>query len=93
MTRLREDERVRALSPEDIVLPAPASFTAAPFASATEPSAPAAATSAMLPSLSGAGAGAEPAEVWFDWAFVDFWKSNYCTCYVEGLNEYWNVRC
>ena len=23
-------------------------------------------------------AGAEEAEIWFDWAFVDFWKSNYC---------------
>lgn len=20
----------------------------------------------------------EEAEIWFDWAFVDFWKSNYC---------------
>lgn len=25
-----------------------------------------------------AKAGAEEAEIWFDWAFVDFWKSNYC---------------
>ncbi|KJA28783.1 hypothetical protein HYPSUDRAFT_33135 [Hypholoma sublateritium FD-334 SS-4] len=24
-------------------------------------------------------AGAEEAEIWFDWAFVDFWKSNYYT--------------
>lgn len=22
---------------------------------------------------------AEEAEIWFDWAFVDFWKSNYYT--------------
>ena len=22
--------------------------------------------------------GDKEAEVWFDWAFVDFWKSNYC---------------
>lgn len=21
------------------------------------------------------------AEVWFDWAFVDFWKNNYCRCW------------
>lgn len=21
---------------------------------------------------------AETAEIWFDWSFVDFWKSNYC---------------
>lgn len=24
------------------------------------------------------GEGEREAEVWFDWAFVDFWKSNYC---------------
>jgi intracellular protein transport protein USO1 len=26
--------------------------------------------------------------IWFDWAFVDFWKSNYCTlfsCVLAGL--------
>lgn len=22
------------------------------------------------------------AEIWFDWAFVDFWKSNYCASFV-----------
>lgn len=22
----------------------------------------------------------EEGEIWFDWAFVDFWKSNYCAC-------------
>lgn len=22
--------------------------------------------------------GEREAEIWFDWAFVDFWKSNYC---------------
>ena len=22
----------------------------------------------------------EEGEMWFDWAFVDFWKSNYCEC-------------
>lgn len=22
----------------------------------------------------------EELEVWFDWAFVDFWKNNYCEC-------------
>lgn len=20
----------------------------------------------------------EDAEIWFDWSFIDFWKSNYC---------------
>ena len=24
------------------------------------------------------------AEIWFDWAFVDFWKSNYCACGLLG---------
>lgn len=23
--------------------------------------------------------GSDEVEIWFDWAFVDFWKSNYCT--------------
>ena len=22
--------------------------------------------------------GPDEVEIWFDWAFVDFWKSNYC---------------
>jgi hypothetical protein len=26
------------------------------------------------------GAEDAPAEIWLDWAFVDFWKSNYCAC-------------
>lgn len=27
-------------------------------------------------------------EVWFDWAFVDFWKSNYCECHaVPALSK------
>lgn len=30
-----------------------------------------------LPSAKGTTGSAE-AEIWFDWAFVDFWKSNYC---------------
>ena len=27
---------------------------------------------------SGKGSGSAEAEIWLDWAFVDFWKSNYC---------------
>lgn len=34
-------------------------------------------SSALPPSVKAAGS--EEAEIWFDWAFVDFWKSNYCT--------------
>lgn len=35
---------------------------------------------AMPPSSSGpqGSPGQEEVEIWFDWAFVDFWKSNYC---------------
>lgn len=25
------------------------------------------------------------AEIWFDWAFVDFWKSNYCASGILGI--------
>ena len=39
--------------------------------------------------------GEKEAEIWFDWAFVDFWKSNYCervislnpTCYLISLAQ------
>ena len=27
----------------------------------------------------------EDAEVWFDWAFVDFWKSNYCKTHLKQV--------
>ena len=30
--------------------------------------------------------GEKEAEIWFDWAFVDFWKSNYC----ERSLSHWN---
>jgi len=32
----------------------------------------------VLPSASAVAANRDEAEIWFDWAFVDFWKSNYC---------------
>ncbi|KAF4563073.1 hypothetical protein EYR40_007208 [Pleurotus pulmonarius] len=59
MTRLREDERFRAIVPDSVVLPYP-----------------------QAPSHLHAGLQkSEPAEnegeIWFDWGFVDFWKSNY----------------
>lgn len=59
MARVREDERFRAIGPEDIVLPY--RFPAIHAASSSD-----------------TGEDAE-VEIWFDWAFVDFWKSNYCT--------------
>jgi hypothetical protein len=60
MTRFREDDRFKAVSPESIVLSfsGHGGFPNGPVALAVE---------------------REPqAEIWFDWAFVDFWKSNYC---------------
>lgn len=32
----------------------------------------------LQPSVNPAAATPEEGEIWFDWAFVDFWKSNYC---------------
>ena len=33
-------------------------------------------TPAYQPSLKTNGS--DEVEIWFDWAFIDFWKSNYC---------------
>jgi hypothetical protein len=65
MTRLREDDRFKAVGPDSIVLP---SHTIIPH----------------LNFKSNDTKGREKekekeGEVWFDWAFVDFWKSNQCT--------------
>ncbi|KAL0955683.1 hypothetical protein HGRIS_001907 [Hohenbuehelia grisea] len=57
MTRVREDERFKAVVPDSIVLPYP-----------TPSHHP-----GLKPEADGEG------EIWFDWAFVDFWKSNYFT--------------
>ncbi|KAF5326594.1 hypothetical protein D9611_000259 [Ephemerocybe angulata] len=57
MTRLREDDRFRAIGPDSIVLTYP---------------------SPVIPPSSSA-VHRDEAEIWFDWAFVDFWKSNYYT--------------
>ncbi|KAL0575564.1 Vesicle-mediated ER to Golgi transport protein [Marasmius crinis-equi] len=51
LSRLREDDRFKAVSPEVCVLP----FNTTSKAEERE------------------------GEIWFDWAFVDFWKSNYYT--------------
>ncbi|KAH7921643.1 hypothetical protein BV22DRAFT_1038405 [Leucogyrophana mollusca] len=55
MTRVREDERFKAVGPEAMVLSYP-----------------------MHAPLGANPADAE-GEIWFDWAFVDFWKSNHYT--------------
>lgn len=57
MSRLREDDRFKAVGPDSVVLPYPS-------ASHLQPS--------LKPETEDEG------EIWFDWAFVDFWKSNYC---------------
>ena len=57
MSRLREDERFKAVGPENAVLPHPSS-------------------SYLQPGLKFETD--DEGEIWFDWAFVDFWKSNYC---------------
>lgn len=58
MSRLREDERFKAVGPDAIVLPYPT---------------PADLHVGLKPEHDGEG------EIWFDWAFIDFWKSNYCS--------------
>ncbi|KAF7289233.1 hypothetical protein MIND_01384700 [Mycena indigotica] len=63
ITRLREDERFRTVGPDSVVLPYPTSQLA--------PTVPI--LKAALPEKDKEG------EIWFDWAFVDFWKSNYYT--------------
>ncbi|KAH8827826.1 p115 like vesicle tethering protein [Flagelloscypha sp. PMI_526] len=55
-TRLREDERFKAVGPDSCVLPYP---TPAHLQPGIKPDGP------------------NDAEMWFDWAFIDFWKSNY----------------
>ncbi|KAK7052866.1 Vesicle-mediated ER to Golgi transport protein [Paramarasmius palmivorus] len=57
MSRLRDDDRFKAVSPELTVLP---------FQTSSHPQ------SGMRPED-------REGEVWFDWTFVDFWKSNYYT--------------
>ncbi|KAJ7072925.1 p115 like vesicle tethering protein [Mycena amicta] len=66
ITRLREDERFRSVGPDSVVL----------------------AYTPQLAPIVLKGVGVEKdkdkekdkeGEIWFDWAFVDFWKSNYYT--------------
>lgn len=57
IARLREDDRFRAVGPDNVVQVSPLAAQPGP-------------TSSQQVS--------REAEIWFDWAFVDFWKSNYC---------------
>ncbi|KAF9262665.1 hypothetical protein L218DRAFT_929127 [Marasmius fiardii PR-910] len=57
MSRLREDERFKAVSPDNSVLPFSTSSTTSHLQKPDE----------------------KEGEIWFDWAFVDFWKSTYYT--------------
>ena len=66
MARLREDERFKAVGPENIVLPYPASSYLQP---------------GLKPETDDEG------EIWFDWAFIDFWKSNYCQLFLLPKNN------
>lgn len=58
IARLREDDRFKAVGPDNVVL-------VSPFTTKSGPTVP-----NQTPH--------EEAEMWFDWAFIDFWKSNYC---------------
>ncbi|KAF7350880.1 hypothetical protein MSAN_01650100 [Mycena sanguinolenta] len=65
MARLREDERFKSVGPDAVVLP--------------YPSASAAQHLQQLQKGAGESEKEKEGEIWFDWAFVDFWKSNYYT--------------
>lgn len=43
-------------------------------------------TTSALPSAKGSGSA--EAEIWLDWAFVDFWKSNYCASSAPPFPNY-----
>ncbi len=65
---LRDDDRFKAVGPDTVVVPAPSSHAPTHHPHQGPPS-------AGVPQQD-----VEEGEIWFDWAFVDFWKSNYCEC-------------
>jgi hypothetical protein len=66
MARLREDPRFKAVQPDE-------------FDQEDQEGFPPAASSTVPPATPGVEDTEEDeTEVWFDWAFVDFWKNNYC---------------
>ena len=70
MMCVRDDERFRAVGPEDMILPY------------------------RFPALHATYSTGQDShddlevEIWFDWAFVDFWKSNYCMLFSAVLPWY-----
>ena len=76
MTRFREDDRFKSVTPESMVM---SSWT-----------------SAGLNVGIGAGphqnAAEQEGEIWVDWAFVDFWKSNHCEFRVVLVLRDWTDR-
>ncbi|KAL1945484.1 hypothetical protein VTO73DRAFT_2335 [Trametes versicolor] len=67
VTHLRDDDRFKAIGPDNFVLTLPS----APVVHHQGHQGP--------PSAAAPKHDVEEGEVWFDWAFVDFWKSNYYT--------------
>ncbi|KIJ15660.1 hypothetical protein PAXINDRAFT_11773 [Paxillus involutus ATCC 200175] len=63
MTRFREDDRFKSITPESIILSCPTPGGPPPSANQNQNQNPA----------------EQEGELWFDWAFVDFWKSNHYT--------------
>lgn len=68
LSRLRDDDRFRDISPESIILDAPKTSLATPFS----------ALSASSDLVGGAGGKEGEGDVWFDWSFCEFWKMNFC---------------
>ncbi|RPD57929.1 hypothetical protein L226DRAFT_538879 [Lentinus tigrinus ALCF2SS1-7] len=64
---LRDDDRFKAVGPDSIVVSPQVAHTPSHHPHQAPPS-------AGLPKQD-----VEEGEIWFDWAFVDFWKSNYYT--------------
>lgn len=83
MARLREDARFKAVQPDQFD-----TDSTGPSASGD--------TSGAVAGTPGGGALSEDVEeedgleIWFDWAFVDFWKNNYCQFSEIGcLSRWW----
>jgi hypothetical protein len=65
MARLREDPRFRAVQPDAFDNEGPAN-------------APLSGADGLIGGLREEDEVDEGLELWFDWAFVDFWKNHYC---------------
>ncbi|KAK7691928.1 hypothetical protein QCA50_005333 [Cerrena zonata] len=83
ITRLRDDDRFKAIGPDTLVLSYPNQATSLPNIPGQHGHAGAPGAAAAQGALQESEKDRE-AEIWFDWAFVDFWKSNYYTV-VKGV--------